>query len=130
MSFRLFNFSSRGIAIDLGTANSVIYVHGSGIVASEPSVVAMEWQNGVRKVRAVVALPAVHQHEAAEQAARRRAGALARQRREAALVEVEPEGSRGRERERGEGGRGGGEPRRGGHRVRRRHRRNADRRRG
>jgi rod shape-determining protein MreB len=53
VSFRLFNFSSRGIAIDLGTANSVVYVHGSGIVASEPSVVAMEWNNGVRKVRAV-----------------------------------------------------------------------------
>ena len=50
---RLFNFSSRGIAIDLGTANTVVYVHGSGIVASEPSVVAMETVNGVRRVRAV-----------------------------------------------------------------------------
>ena len=50
---RLFNFSSRGIAIDLGTANTVVYVHGSGIVTSEPSVVAMEFVNGVRKVRAV-----------------------------------------------------------------------------
>ena len=53
VSFRLFNFSSRGIAIDLGTANSVVYVDGSGIVASEPSVVAMEFHNGIRKVRAV-----------------------------------------------------------------------------
>jgi rod shape-determining protein MreB len=50
---RLFNFSSRGIAIDLGTANTVVYVHGSGIVTSEPSVVAMEYVNGVRQVRAV-----------------------------------------------------------------------------
>jgi rod shape-determining protein MreB len=50
---KLFNFSSRGIAIDLGTANTVVYVHGSGIVTSEPSVVAMEYVNGVRQVRAV-----------------------------------------------------------------------------
>ena len=38
----LFNFSSRDIAIDLGTANTVVYVRGLGIVTSEPSVVAME----------------------------------------------------------------------------------------
>ena len=49
----LFSFSSRGIAIDLGTANTVVYVRASGIVASEPSVVAIETINGVRKVRAV-----------------------------------------------------------------------------
>jgi rod shape-determining protein MreB len=49
----LFNFSSRDIAIDLGTANTVVYVRGEGIVTSEPSVVAMEIENGVRKVRAV-----------------------------------------------------------------------------
>ena len=49
----LFNFSPRDIAIDLGTANTVVYVRGSGIVASEPSVVAMETINGVQKVRAV-----------------------------------------------------------------------------
>ena len=49
----LFNFSSRDLAIDLGTANTVVYVRGQGIVASEPSVVAMETLNGVRKVRAV-----------------------------------------------------------------------------
>jgi rod shape-determining protein MreB len=48
-----FNFSSRDVAIDLGTANTVVYVCGSGIVASEPSVVSMEVVNGVRKVRAV-----------------------------------------------------------------------------
>ena len=49
----LFNFSSRDIAIDLGTANTVVYVRGVGIVTSEPSVVAMEYVNGVRQVRAV-----------------------------------------------------------------------------
>ena len=49
----LFNFSSRDLAIDLGTANTVVYVRGQGIVTSEPSVVAMEMINGVRKVRAV-----------------------------------------------------------------------------
>src|SRR5690349_71989 len=48
-----FSFGSRGVAIDLGTANTVVYVSGSGIVANEPSVVAIETNNGVRKVRAV-----------------------------------------------------------------------------
>jgi len=49
----LFNFSSRDVAIDLGTANTVVYVRGQGIITSEPSVVAMEIENGARKVRAV-----------------------------------------------------------------------------
>src|SRR5215213_11594363 len=49
----LFNFATRDIAIDPGTANTVIYLRGTGIIASEPSVVAMEIENGVRKVRAV-----------------------------------------------------------------------------
>jgi rod shape-determining protein MreB len=49
----IFNFSTRDIAIDLGTANTVVYVRGAGIVTSEPSVVAMEITNGVRKVKAV-----------------------------------------------------------------------------
>jgi rod shape-determining protein MreB len=49
----IFNFSSRDIAIDLGTANTVVYVRGVGIITSEPSVVAMEVTNGVRRVRAV-----------------------------------------------------------------------------
>ena len=38
---RLFNFFSNDIAIDLGTANTVIYVRGKGIVLNEPSVVAV-----------------------------------------------------------------------------------------
>jgi rod shape-determining protein MreB len=49
----LFKFASRGVAIDLGTANTVVYVSGSGIVTSEPSVVTMETIGGVQKVRAV-----------------------------------------------------------------------------
>jgi rod shape-determining protein MreB len=48
-----FSFSSRDIAIDLGTANTVVYVCGEGIVTSEPSVVSMEVVNGIRKVRAI-----------------------------------------------------------------------------
>jgi rod shape-determining protein MreB len=49
----LFNFARRDIAIDLGTANTVVYVRGIGIIASEPSVVAMETIDGVQRVRAV-----------------------------------------------------------------------------
>ncbi|RIX29351.1 rod shape-determining protein [Sphingomonas edaphi] len=49
----LFNFASRDIAIDLGTANTVVYARGVGIISSEPSVVAMETIDGIRKVRAV-----------------------------------------------------------------------------
>jgi rod shape-determining protein MreB len=48
-----FSFASRGIAIDLGTANTVIYVSGVGIVANEPSVVTIETINGQRRVHAV-----------------------------------------------------------------------------
>src|SRR5688500_18234374 len=34
--------ASGDIAIDLGTANTVVYVRGRGVVMSEPSVVAMD----------------------------------------------------------------------------------------
>jgi rod shape-determining protein MreB len=50
---RFFSLASRAIAIDLGTANTVVYLEGRGIVISEPSVVAMEIHHGVRRVRAV-----------------------------------------------------------------------------
>src|SRR6185312_9857590 len=50
---RPFSFSSRGVAIDLGTANTVVYVSGAGIVASEPSVVTIETRGGERRVHAV-----------------------------------------------------------------------------
>jgi rod shape-determining protein MreB len=37
-----FGRSARDMAIDLGTANTVVHVHGRGIVLSEPSVVAID----------------------------------------------------------------------------------------
>jgi rod shape-determining protein MreB len=36
----------RDMAIDLGTANTVVHVHGQGIVLSEPSVVAIDERTG------------------------------------------------------------------------------------
>lgn len=39
---KLFNVFSNDMAIDLGTANTVIYVKGRGIVLDEPSVVAVK----------------------------------------------------------------------------------------
>jgi rod shape-determining protein MreB len=45
---------SRDLAIDLGTANSLIYVRGQGIVCNEPSVVAVQQDTrGGKKVLAV-----------------------------------------------------------------------------
>ncbi len=38
--------SSRAMAVDLGTANTVVYVRGQGIVLSEPSVVAVDVRTG------------------------------------------------------------------------------------
>ncbi|MFL6789377.1 MAG: rod shape-determining protein, partial [Sphingomicrobium sp.] len=43
MNFPLFNFGSRDLAIDLGTANTVVYIRDRGIVIEEPSVVALEY---------------------------------------------------------------------------------------
>ncbi|HOQ13493.1 MAG TPA: rod shape-determining protein, partial [Bacillota bacterium] len=37
---------SRSIGIDLGTANTLVYVKGKGIVLREPSVVAIEAKSG------------------------------------------------------------------------------------
>jgi rod shape-determining protein MreB and related proteins len=50
---RFFKFMSHDMAIDLGTANTVVYVRGRGIVLNEPSVVAIETINGVKRVKAV-----------------------------------------------------------------------------
>lgn len=41
---RVFNFFSGNVGIDLGTANTLVYVRGRGIVLSEPSVVAVDAQ--------------------------------------------------------------------------------------
>ena len=43
---KFFSFFSQDIAIDLGTANSLVYVRGKGIVISEPSVVAVNQKTG------------------------------------------------------------------------------------
>lgn len=44
---------SDDIAIDLGTANTLIHVAGRGVIIDEPSVVAVKNRNGVREVVAV-----------------------------------------------------------------------------
>jgi rod shape-determining protein MreB and related proteins len=50
----LFGFISKDLAIDLGTANTLVYVKGRGIVSNEPSVVAVHKdQRGGKKVIAV-----------------------------------------------------------------------------
>jgi len=43
---KLFSYISNNIAIDLGTANSLVYVQGKGIVVDEPSVVAINQKTG------------------------------------------------------------------------------------
>jgi len=43
---KFFRYLSQDIAIDLGTANSLVYVRGKGIVISEPSVVALNQKTG------------------------------------------------------------------------------------
>ncbi|MDP2910468.1 MAG: rod shape-determining protein [bacterium] len=43
---RIFSYISNNIAIDLGTANSLVYVQGKGIVINEPSVVAINQKTG------------------------------------------------------------------------------------
>jgi len=48
---RLANYFSNDIAIDLGTANTLVYVKGQGIVLNEPSVVAVDQKT--KKVYAV-----------------------------------------------------------------------------
>ena len=55
--FPSFRFFSNDIAIDLGTANTLIYVKGKGIVVNEPSIVALN-----RQTRKMVAIG----HEAKE----------------------------------------------------------------
>ena len=50
---KLFNIFAKDIAIDLGTANTLVYVRGEGVVLNEPSVVAKIEENGNTKVLAV-----------------------------------------------------------------------------
>ena len=53
MFSRLFGFLSADMAIDLGTANTLVYVKGRGIVLNEPSVVAISDNRGRKQVMAV-----------------------------------------------------------------------------
>ncbi len=50
---RLRGMFSTDLSIDLGTANTLIYVKDRGIVLDEPSVVAIRQQNGQKSVAAV-----------------------------------------------------------------------------
>lgn len=47
---------SSDLSIDLGTANTLIYVHGQGIVLDEPSVVAIAQNSGSSDYKKVVAV--------------------------------------------------------------------------
>ena len=42
----LFNFGSKDIGIDLGTANILVTLKGKGIILVEPSVVAIDRKTG------------------------------------------------------------------------------------
>ena len=49
----LLGMFSSDLAIDLGTANTLVYVKGKGIVLSEPSVVAVRLDRTKNRVLAV-----------------------------------------------------------------------------
>jgi rod shape-determining protein MreB len=53
MMSRFFKLGSQNLAIDLGTANTLVYAQDRGIVLNEPSVVAIETINGIKRVKAV-----------------------------------------------------------------------------
>ncbi len=50
---RLRGMFSNDLSIDLGTANTLIYINGKGIVLNEPSVVAIRHHHGQKTVEAV-----------------------------------------------------------------------------
>jgi rod shape-determining protein MreB len=50
------SYFSNDMAIDLGTANTLIYVRGQGIVLDEPSVVAVRTDNGSSNRKTVLAV--------------------------------------------------------------------------
>jgi rod shape-determining protein MreB len=50
MFAKLLGFMSADMAIDLGTANTLVYVRGQGVVLNEPSVVAISVVNGRKQV--------------------------------------------------------------------------------
>jgi len=50
---RLRGMFSTDLSIDLGTANTLIYVKDRGIILDEPSVVAIRVHNGQKSIEAV-----------------------------------------------------------------------------
>ena len=50
---KIMSLWSQDMAIDLGTANTLVYVKGKGIVLNEPSVVAIINDKGKNQVLAV-----------------------------------------------------------------------------
>ena len=50
------SYFSNDLAIDLGTANTLIYVRGKGIVLDEPSVVAIRTEGGPNAKRSIQAV--------------------------------------------------------------------------
>ena len=50
---KIFSLFSKDMAIDLGTANTLVYVKGEGVVLNEPSVVAKIENQGQTQVLAV-----------------------------------------------------------------------------
>ena len=50
---KILGMFSSDMAIDLGTANTLVYVKGRGIVLNEPSVVALKTTGGIKEVLAV-----------------------------------------------------------------------------
>uniref|UniRef100_A0A7V6CD30 Cell shape-determining protein MreB n=1 Tax=Thermodesulfobacterium geofontis TaxID=1295609 RepID=A0A7V6CD30_9BACT len=53
MLSKLFNWLSKDLAIDLGTANTSIYLRGKGIILTEPSVVTVKEDGRYKRVLAV-----------------------------------------------------------------------------
>ncbi|NCV15186.1 MAG: rod shape-determining protein, partial [Betaproteobacteria bacterium] len=52
-------YFSTDLAIDLGTANTLIYVRGKGIVLNEPSVVAIRTEGGPSGKKTIAAVGAL-----------------------------------------------------------------------
>jgi len=53
MLSKIFSWFSKDLAIDLGTANTLIYLKGKGIILTEPSVVAIKEDGRVKRVIAI-----------------------------------------------------------------------------
>ena len=70
---RLMGIMSADMAIDLGTANTLVYVKGRGIVLAEPSVVAIadvRGKKGALAVGEVEKLPSAFEADDADDLAR------------------------------------------------------------